>query len=67
MPREKPFVFRFAASDRPTRASTSSARWSGMPEAAAYTLRWLRADRPGWKLDASSTAPTVRIGRGMSA
>ena len=34
----------------------------GMPAACAYTVRWFAAVRPGWKLDASSTAPTVCSG-----
>ena len=62
MPSEKPPAFRSAALPRPTRPSTSSARWSGTPIAAAYTRRWLRAVRLGWKPSFSSTEPTTRAG-----
>ena len=43
-------------------ASISSARLSGRPAARQIMRRWLRAVRPRCALDASSTAPTRRIG-----
>ena len=42
--------------------STSSARASGWPPARAAIRRCVRARRAGWKLVASSTAPTVAVG-----
>ena len=39
---------------------------SGRPAAVATIRRWLRALRPGWKLEASSTAPTWRTGSASS-
>ncbi len=62
MPREKSPVRRLAAGARPVSPSTSSARWSGTPTAAAYTRRWVRAVCFGWKPPLSSTAPTTRPG-----
>src|SRR5512132_2567307 len=66
MPSEKPPTRRRAAWVRPTWSRTWSARLRGRPAAVATTRRWLRALRPGWKLDASSTAPTWRMGSGSS-
>ena len=45
---------------------TSSRHWStrlnGIPAMVAISLRWLRAERAGWKPDASRTAPTRIVG-----
>ncbi len=62
MPSENAPALRCAAWPRPTSSSTWSAAWSGTPIAAAYTRRWLRAERLGWNPCASSTAPTTRPG-----
>ena len=39
---------------------------AGSPAAEARTRRWSTARRPGWKLEASSTAPTWRAGSSRS-
>src|SRR5664280_19838 len=53
---------RRATSERPTRSRVSSTRESGIPAPMATDFRWSSARRDGWKLVASSTAPTWRIG-----
>jgi hypothetical protein len=50
----------------PTRSSAGAMPAGSMPAASACTRRWARAVRPGWKPEASSTAPTVRSGRSRS-
>ena len=67
MPSENPPTLRPATSASPTSPSTSSTRLDGSPAACAYTFRWFAAVRPGWKLDASSAAPTVCSGLVRSA
>jgi len=62
MPMEKPPIFRLASPVRPTRPSTSLARFSSWPPARAAMRKWVRARRAGWKLVASSTAPTLDVG-----
>ena len=37
-----------------------------MPAAIATIFRWFRARRDGWKLVASRTAPTARVGSAIS-
>src|ERR1700691_3695029 len=66
MPMEKPPILRLASPVRPTSPRTSSARASGGPPARAAMRRWVRARRAGWKLVASSTAPTVEGGLSRS-
>ncbi len=66
MPSENPPTRRREAAPRPTSSRTSAARASGTPACGAYTRRWSRAVRPGWKSAASRAAPTVRIGRSSS-
>ena len=58
MPRENPPARLLATSRNPTRSRTSSARLAGRPWVWARNSRWLRALRPGWRLRASSSAPT---------
>jgi hypothetical protein len=67
MPSENPPTLRPAASVSPVSASTSAIRDGSTPAARACTRRWFLAVRPGWKLDASSTAPTWRSGSARSA
>ena len=62
MPSEKPPTRRPAKASMPTSASTASARAIGSPAAVAAIRRWSMARRPGWKPDASSTAPTRLMG-----
>ena len=62
MPIENPPTRRLAAAVSPTSSSSSSARSAPMPQVWPSTRRWLRALRPGWKLLASSAAPTTRCG-----
>jgi hypothetical protein len=62
MPSEQPPARMRATSSSPTRLISWSRRERGMPWVAASARRWLRAERPGWKARASSSAPTSRPG-----
>src|SRR6185437_10612514 len=66
MPSENPPIRRPAASVSPTRSRTSSILDASTSAASAWIRRWARAVRPGWKLEASSTAPTWCSGSGSS-
>lgn len=66
MPSEKPLARCRATSCRPTTPSTSSTRFSGIPESWAIDSRWVRARRPPWTALASSRAPTCRWAFGSS-
>ena len=66
MPRERPLTRRSASSCSRTDSRAPSTREGSMRPAIACTGRWSRAVRPGWKLDASSTAATRCIGCGSS-
>ena len=66
MPRENLPARRSAAGPMPVISSTSSTRWLGIALPAASAVRWPRAERPGWKALASSSAPTSRSGQRSS-
>ena len=66
MPRENLPARRAAALVSPTMPRTSSTLATGILLLAASAARWARAERPGWKALASSSAPTSRSGQPSS-
>ena len=66
MPSEKPPTRVPATSDNPTCPSNGGQAEGSIEAARAITSRCAKAERPGWKLEASSAAPTVPIGSASS-